>query len=329
MRILALLIGVVSYTFAGAQLSNGLIAMFPFDQNYNDLGPSAINLTPLGTTFASDRVGLANHGLAFGNQQYLVFNDNAVKVPLPITISVWVNVQSLSASNEVFRSDNIFNDYYGYCLNIAPNTGQVSAHISGGLGSASPGNRRSFYTNSGISTNNWHHIVAIIKGAFDMQIYIDCELQNGTYQGTGATNMLYSNAESRIGSYIGNPVNTSGTYFNGKMDQMVLWNRSLNYDEVRQLCENDNSLALDEMSLTNGVQLYPNPFNNTLYINLMSSFEHEHSFQIMDLQGRIYQEGQIVNETQLQLHLEHLPAGTYLFQVRNEKGTAVQKFNKL
>jgi hypothetical protein len=49
----------------------------------------------------------------------------------------------------------------------------------------------------------------------------------------------------------------------------------------------------------------------------------------MDLQGRIYQEGQIVNETQLQLDLEHLPAGAYLFQVRNEKGTAVQKINKL
>lgn len=55
----------------------------------------------------------------------------------------------------------------------------------------------------------------------------------------------------------------------------------------------------------------------------------ELSYQIMDLQGRIYQEGQIVNETQLQLDLEHLPAGAYLFQVRNEKGTAVQKINKL
>ena len=108
---------------------------------------------------------------------------------------------------------------------------------------------------------------------------------------------------------------------------MVLWNRSLNYDEVRQLCENDNSLVLDEMSFTNGVHLYPNPFNNTLDINLNSPIEL--SYQILDLQGRIYHEGQIVHETQLQLHLENLPAGTYLFQVRHEKGTAVQKINKL
>lgn len=317
---------VLFVSFTNAQLTNGLIAMFPFDQNYNDLGPSAINLTPFGTTFVPDRVGLSNHGLAFGNQHYLVFNDNAVKVPLPITISVWVNLQSLATTNEVFRSDNIYNDYYGYCLNIAPNTGQVSAHISAGLGNASPGNRRSFCTNSGISTNTWHHIVAIIKGAFDMQIYIDCELQNGTYQGTGATNMIYSNTESRIGGYIGNPVSPMGTYFNGQMDQMALWNRALNYDEVRQLCENDNSLALDETSITNGVLLYPNPFSNELHLS--SALDKPLTYELHDINGKLLLNGVIEGQTKQVLDLNHLAPGAYLLKSKYADQVFTQRLVK-
>jgi hypothetical protein len=49
----------------------------------------------------------------------------------------------------------------------------------------------------------------------------------------------------------------------------------------------------------------------------------------MDLQGRIYLEGQVVNETGIDLSLEQLPAGTYLFKSTSEKGTAIQKIRKL
>lgn len=325
-NILAILFTLIS-TFSVAQLTNGLIGMFPFDQNYNDLGPSSIVLDPIGTSFTSDRSGVQGNGLALGNQQYIDINNSALKIDLPITISVWVNVQSFTSFNMIFISDNVYNDYYGYWLNIAANTGQVGAHIAGGLGGANSSNRRSFLTANSLSLNTWHHVVAIIKGAFDMQIYIDCELQNGTYQGTGAIDMLYSNAGSRVGGYIGNSVNSNGAFFNGKMDQVALWNRALTYDEVRLLCDNDNSLALDEVQTNNGLDVYPNPFTNMLYVKLKAPLEL--SYQIMDLQGRIYLEGQVVNETQIDLSLEQLPAGTYLFKTTSEKGTAIQKIRKL
>jgi hypothetical protein len=311
MRILVLLIGVFSYTLASAQLSNGLIAMFPFDQNYNDLSSNQIVLNPQGTNFTSDRTGLANHGLLLGAQNYITFTDPAIKVPLPITISVWVNIQSHTEFNTILMSDNVYNNYYGYWLNVAASTGQVGLHLAGGLGGANAGNRRSFLTNVGLSLNEWHHIVGVINSAQDMKIYIDCEQKPGTYSGTGSNNMVYAIAPSGIGYYIGNSTNSNGAFLAGKMDQLVLWNRELNLAEVRELCENDNPLEVQETQIQIGI--YPNPFNDEVI--LTCNTPDLVNYLVLDLQGKLLQSGEIKGTGQHRLDLSDLSSGSYLFQI--------------
>ncbi|MEY4803855.1 MAG: hypothetical protein RL331_368 [Bacteroidota bacterium] len=325
MRILALLFGISFFTIASAQLSNGLIAMFPFDQNFNDLSSNQIVLNPQGTNFTTDRTGIANQGLAMGAQNYITFADAAVKVPLPVTISIWVNVQSDAAFNTIFMSDNVYNNYYGYWLNIAANTGQIGLHLAGGLGGANPGNRRSFLTNAGLSLNEWHHIVGIINSAQDMKIYIDCEQQAGTYSGTGSNTMVYSNAESGIGYYIGNSTNANGAFLMGKMDQLVLWNRALNLAEVRELCENDNPLEVQEAQIQIGI--YPNPFQDELILTCNSPDLVNYS--VLDLQGKLLQSGEINSPGQHRLNLSDLNSGSYLFQISKNGVVQSKKIVKL
>ena len=325
MRILALLFGISFFTIASAQLSNGLIAMFPFDQNFNDLSSNQIVLNPQGTNFTTDRTGIANQGLAMGAQNYITFADAAVKVPLPVTISVWVNVQSDAAFNTIFMSDNVYNNYYGYWLNIVANTGQIGLHLAGGLGGANPGNRRSFLTNAGLSLNEWHHIVGIINSAQDMKIYIDCEQQAGTYSGTGSNTMVYSNAESGIGYYIGNSTDANGAFLMGKMDQLVLWNRALNLAEVRELCENDNPLEVQEAQMQIGI--YPNPFQDELILTCNSLGLVNYS--ILDYQGKLLQSGEINSPGQHRLNLSDLNSGSYLFQISKNGVVQSKKIVKL
>lgn len=325
MRILALLFGISFFTIASAQLSNGLIAMFPFDQNFNDLSSNQIVLNPQGTYFTTDRTGIANQGLAMGAQNYITFADAAVKVQLPVTISVWVNVQSDAAFNTIFMSDNVYNNYYGYWLNIAANTGQIGLHLAGGLGGANPGNRRSFLTNAGLSLNEWHHIVGIINSAQDMKIYIDCEQQAGTYSGTGSNTMVYSNAESGIGYYIGNSTDANGAFLMGKMDQLVLWNRALNLAEVRELCENDNPLEVQEAQMQIGI--YPNPFQDELILTCNSPDLVNYS--VLDLQGKLLQSGEINSPGQHRLNLSDLNSGSYLFQISKNGVVQSKKIVKL
>jgi hypothetical protein len=323
MRILVLLIVVFSYTFAAAQLSNGLIAMFPFDQNYNDLSSHQIVLNPQGTNFTSDRTGVANHGLLLGAQNYITFTDQAIKVQLPITISVWVNIQSTASFNTIFMSDNVYNNYYGYWLNIAASTGQIGLHLAGGLGGANPGNRRSFLTNAGLSLNEWHHIVGVINSAQDMKIYIDCEQKPGTYSGTGAYNMVYANAPSGIGYYIGNSTNSNGAFLAGKMDQLAFWNRELSLAEVRELCENDNPLEVQETQAQ--MAIYPNPFNDEVVLTCTQPGV----YSIFDLQGKLLQSGTVDGQGQQHLDLSHLSSGSYLFELSQNGSVQAKQIIKL
>ncbi|MFN5678838.1 MAG: LamG-like jellyroll fold domain-containing protein [Flavobacteriia bacterium] len=321
-NLLSILFVLVS-TFASAQLTNGLIALFPFDQNYNDLSSNQILLNPTGTSFTSDRSGVPGQGLALGNQNYITFADPSIKVQLPITMSVWVNIQSFSTFNTILMSDNVYNNYYGYWLNIAGSTGQVGVHIAGGLGGANSGNRRSFLTNDGLTLNTWHHIVAIINGAQDMQIYIDCQLQNGTYSGTGSTNMLYSNADSGIGYYIGNSTNTNGAFLQGSMDQFAIWNRVLSPAEILSLCDKSNTLTIDEKDLQ--LSLAPNPFNDEVVLNCTQPGV----YSIFDLQGKLLQSGTVDGQGQQLLNLSHLSSGSYLFELSQNGSVQSKQIIKL
>jgi hypothetical protein len=309
-----------------AQLTNNLVAMFPFDGNYNEQQFNATSVTNNGTTFTNDRNGVSNHGLYFGYQNYLAFNNPSVKVQLPITLSVWVNVNSFNAINDIFRSDNVFNNYYGYCLNISQGTGQVGVHISGGLGGANSANRRSFITTNGITLNSWHHIVAIIRSATDMEIYIDCTLQNGSYSGTGSMNMTYSNSESRIGGYIGNSTSTNGLYFDGKMDQFVIWDRELTIDEISRVCDLNSELSASELSKSGIFLCYPSPVNDVLIL------ENNHStttkFTLSNLEGKKMFSDEIASNSEQKLNLGYLPAGVYLLYVTIDSRTTIQKIVK-
>lgn len=323
MKILALLYGISFFTIISAQLSNGVIAMFPFDQHFNDLSSNQIVLNPHGTNFTTDRTGVANQGLAMGAQNYITFSDTAVKVQPPVTISVWVNIQSKTAFNTIFMSDNVYNNYYGYWMNIAANTGQIGLHLAGGLGGANPSNRRSFLTNAGISLNEWHHIVGIINSAQDMKIYIDCEQQPGTYSGTGSNTMVYSTAPSGIGYYIGNSTNANGAFLMGKMDQLVLWNRALSVAEVRELCENDNPLEVPEAQMQIGV--YPNPFED----EVVFTCTQPGVYSIFDLQGKLLQSGTVDGQGQQLLKLSHLSSGSYLFELSQNGSVQSKQIIKL
>jgi hypothetical protein len=301
-------------TFANSQLSSGLIAMFPFDQNYNDLGPSAILVNPIGTSFTDDRLGIPSNGLALGSQNYIDFNNAALKTALPITISVWVKVQSFANFNMIYISDNVYNNYYGYWLNIAANTGQIGAHVAGGLGGANSSNRRTFLTTNGLSLNTWHHIVAVIRGAQDMKIYIDCELQSGTYSGTGALNMSYSNENSCIGGYIGNSTNTNGAYLIGDMDQLVFWNRELTMNEIYEICQKNNDLGTSEQELDADVSVYPNPFTSEFTIS--SKIAETFSYELLDINGKVLLKGIHTGQTNKVVNLDLIAPGTYLLQTK-------------
>jgi len=75
------------------------------------------------------------------------------------------------------------------------------------------------------ATDAWHHLVAVKDGA-DMKLYIDSVLDPNTASDPSAISGALNLAVGRITS------TTAGRYFNGMLDEIVLYNRALTYDEI-------------------------------------------------------------------------------------------------
>jgi hypothetical protein len=83
-----------------------------------------------------------------------------------------------------------------------------------------------------VSNNVWTHIVGIIRGATDMDLYVNEVNIGGTYSGTGGS-IAYGSDSARIGQ--GNSSLWSSFPFNGKIDDVRIYNRALSADEIKRL----------------------------------------------------------------------------------------------
>jgi uncharacterized surface protein with fasciclin (FAS1) repeats len=72
----------------------------------------------------------------------------------------------------------------------------------------------------------------------------------------------------------------------------------------------------------NGIAIFPNPTNGTLFIANSVSGKYE----IISLQGQVVQKGTM---TQSSLSVANLPAGNYVLKVSSDKGVSTAQFNKL
>ena len=247
-----LLFALFNLTCTYAQIENGMTAHFPFGGNCNDISNSAIVGNNNGGTYGLDRNNATNSAIQLnGTSSYVSFNSNTIKTAFPISISAWVKVDAFHSTYamSIFLSDEVYNDYHGYMLGVLP-SGKLDIRIGGGAGGASPNNRRSFTTNNSISTGTWHHIVAIIRDYNDIEIHVDCQNLTGSYNGAGPTSIAYSSSVGTIGKDAGSSGVPPGSFFNGSIDQLIIWNREITPGEITTLCNVNNTLAIDELKVT-------------------------------------------------------------------------------
>ena len=221
------------------QTDQGLIGKFLFNSNFINENSPSILINEVGTAaHYKDRNGNPISALLPVNNSYLEFTDNDLKVPFPISISVWVNLSSVSDYNEIFVSDNEYNNYTGYWLTTVGGTGQINMGFGGDLGGASSTNRRSLVSDTTLSLNTWHHLVVIYNDYQDMKMYLDCKQVFGQYSGTGSQNVVYQqNSPSRIAAWIGATSSPNGQYFDGVIDDLLIYERALSPADIETLCD--------------------------------------------------------------------------------------------
>lgn len=207
---------------------SGLQCYYPFNGNGNDASILNNHLTNNGAVATTDRFGTANAAYSFnGSTQYLIRNTPSFTFnpSSTFTVSLWhyrntssvVGIPIMHATNAAGNFIWIFQ------------TGATNMQFGTNKQQASW-----IWAQSASTTNVWTHIV-LVYNAGAMTLYKDnIAVATGTFNHTGVTS-------ATLPLYIGRGV--GGSYFNGKIDDIGIWNRCLSACEINDLFNASNTLT--------------------------------------------------------------------------------------
>ena len=277
---LALLFLVCSSQLIMAQVpsyvpTNGLVGYWPFSGNANDISGNANNGTNNGATLTTDRFGNVNSAYSFnGISNYIrITNTLLPNIPTSYTFSIWYNTQNFTTQNGDYRnliSDRNTNSYnYKYSIYLISS----SHKLGGAIYNASAPSSNEVGGEAGLNSN-WHNAVYIYdNNSASLYLYID-----GILVSTLTNVSQWSNLANptNIGCWNG-PVGQRG-YFDGKIDDIGIWNRALTSNEILSLYQAEvscQSLVINSGTLSSfnppvyqsTVTIYPNPANDHITID--------------------------------------------------------------
>ncbi|MBM3399140.1 MAG: T9SS type A sorting domain-containing protein [Bacteroidetes bacterium] len=328
-KISFLLHGVFAFGFVTASLAqvpkyvptNGLVGWWPFNGNANDQSVNRHNGTVTGATLVSDRFGNNSSAYFFnykhwvpgsgGDEIYIPYT--SILAPKNITVSVWAYRTSAGYPNQNLNIINRFEEGFS-----TPN-GQTWALGVGAdpettiycvVYQAALNNNQANLESNGpyLSLNTWNNIVMTFDGLALKQFI------NGVMIDSVSANGLTLNTTGTSGISIGVSDQASGIWspFDGKIDDIGIWNRALSQKEITDLY-NANNVGINENTQDNLLSLYPNPAQSQININADIKLIGE-IYSIYDNNGKLALTGKL-NSQNTTIDLGNLSGGLYMFSV--------------
>lgn len=206
----------------------GLLGYYPFTGNPNDVSANAANLTNNNAVLTADRFGTANAAYSFNgiNQNLINSTPNFTFNPASsFTISFWYNRNSTSTNGVLIMN----------ATNAAGNF--IWIFQAGATNSQFGTNKQQFawiWAQTASTTSAWTHIVCVYNAGAMTLYKNNVQVATGTYTHTNVTSAV-------MPLYVGRGV--GGDFYNGKMDDIGIWNRALTVCEINDLYNSSNSLT--------------------------------------------------------------------------------------
>jgi hypothetical protein len=206
----------------------GLLGYYPFTGNANDVSANAANLTNNNAVLTADRFGTANAAYSFNgiNQNLINSSPNFTFNPASsFTISFWYNRNSTSVNGVLIMN----------ATNAAGNF--IWLFQAGATNSQYGTNKQQFawiWAQTTSTTSAWTHIVCVYNAGAMTLYKNNVQVATGTYTHTNVTSAV-------MPLYVGRGV--GGDFYNGKMDDIGIWNRALTACEINDLYNSSNSLT--------------------------------------------------------------------------------------
>jgi len=237
-----MILGKMLIPLADSTLKNGLISCWEFEETTgttaNDSHGSN-NLVRVGATV--NQPGKTGRAYSFDGNDYLYKNPASMFSALAgVSVSAWV-YPTLSTSSDYYTiivsklHSSWVNPYYQFQLMVRHGSYKRYEFVVG----QSAANKLTVTGNNSYAANTWAFLVGTYDGQ-TVRIYMNGALKyTDSFASPGPTGGATSNL------YIGDDADLFANFreWQGKIDQVGIWNRALTSDEVSQLYNSGNGLA--------------------------------------------------------------------------------------
>jgi len=234
--VLLIAIGLFWFPVAWANLSDGLVAYYPFDGNAQDESGNGNHGTVHGATLTENRFGNTESAYVFDgiNDSISVDDGSQFNFINNLSVSLWVN-PSLSQSNNAGLIDKSHTHNSNNGIQKSWAIQQAVDHTNFFRLNYQYNNTDywSDFATVWLEPNVWNHIL-VSKENETVKYY-----KNGTlvsiYNGSVSSIDINGNLPLIIGA-----VNNWDRFFNGSIDDIRIYNRALSKSEIQQLYQMDN-----------------------------------------------------------------------------------------
>lgn len=205
-----------SFSICNAQLpTTGLTAYYPVCGNSNDVSGGNYHLSNAGASLTSDKQGRLNSAYQFngGNALYL---NNVLPLTADFTYSCWFYANGAQYGAIWINGNTAWN---GYGIEISDGSSGYGSNFSAFCGNVG------YIGSHPVSMQAWHHAVLSHSGNI-FSLYLDTVLVSSS-----SLSIINPAGEFNIGMNH----NAMDVGFEGKIDEVVVYNRALSMAEIKQL----------------------------------------------------------------------------------------------
>ncbi|MEM1216063.1 MAG: LamG-like jellyroll fold domain-containing protein [Bacteroidota bacterium] len=280
---------------AQVNLTDGLVAFYPFDGNAND--ESGNGLT---ATIIDSPVLIAGCDNTPGSAFYFDGVDDYIEVASTMSlnlsssaefaVSVWIKAPQAQAPSSGTVSDiiskwssaNLANPY-SYTVRINNQNHESPGAIVVARYDGTCANISKIESTQSLNDDEWHNLIFQKESDDFLKLYIDGQLEGATED---LVNCSVNNAENLLFGLRSRSNPNSIHPYRGGIDDIRLYNRALTADEIDAIA--DKSIThVQEWSLDRKVIIYPNPpLNNEIHVKGVAP-EDILCMELFDLSGRL------------------------------------------